>query len=255
MSLPSVTNINHVLQSWPSGTVGLPVWLEEMGVSRQLRRRYQQTAWIESLGRGAFKRTGDQVDWLGAVYALQQQAGMKIHVGGRTALGLQGQAHYLELVAQTAQLFAPRAVVLPAWLRNHDWGLRLELHNTDFLPADLGLVEVDHKLFNVRASGTARACMECLYLAPDHFDLVEAYQIMEGLTTLRPSSVQTLLEACRSVKVTRLFLFMAEEAGHAWATRLDASKIQIGGGKRTLAPGGAYVAKYQITVPRELVNH
>jgi hypothetical protein len=199
-------------------------------------------------------RAGDQIDWLGALYALQTQAGTKVHVGGRTALGLTGQAHYVELNAQTAQLFGCRSATLPPWFTSHDWGVRPELHRTDFLPPNLGLVDVDHKLYTVAASGAGRACMECLYLAPGNFDLVEAYQIVEGLATLRPDSVQVLLEACRSVKVTRLFLFMAEQANHPWAKYLDVSKIKLGTGKRTVALGGAYVSKYQITVPRELVT-
>jgi hypothetical protein len=252
MSLHKQTNINHVLQSWPSGTVGLADWLDRNGVSRQLRQRYIKTAWIESLGRGAFQRYGDEVDWLGALYSLQQEAGMPIHVGGRTALGLQGMAHYIELNAQTAQLFAPRGVQLPTWFRHHDWGQRIDLHNTDFLPSDIGVVTVEHKLFVVKISGAARACLECLYLAPDEFDLVEAYELIEGLSTLRPSTVQALLEACHSIKVIRLFLYMAEKAGHAWAGHLVVGNINIGRGKRSLAADGVYIPKYQITVPKEL---
>ena len=248
------TNLNYLLQSWPSGTVGLTSWLGQLGVSPQLRRHYLKTHWLESLGHGAFMRAGDEVDWLGAVYALQKQAEMNIHVGGRTALGMQGQAHYLELNAQVAQLFAPRGVVLPPWFKNYDWGLRPDLHVTDFLPAGLGLVDIDHKLFTVKVSGAARACMECLYLAPKEFDLVEAYQIMEGLETLRPVTVQDLLESCKSIKVKRAFLYMADKAGHAWNDDLDMSKIDLGSGKRTLTPGGVYVSKYQITVPKELIN-
>jgi hypothetical protein len=252
MSLPSETKINKILKSWPSGTVGLAVWLEKADVSRQLRLRYQKSGWLESLGRGAFKRSGDSVDWLGGLYGLQKQAGLSIHVGARTALGLQGQAHYLELNAQTVQLFAPRKTNLPAWFKNHDWGVKPELHNTDFLPTSAGLVEVEHKLFSIKASSASRAIMECLYLAPDKFDLVEAYQIMEGMGTLRPAVVQQLLEQCDSVKVKRLFLYMAEKASHAWFKHLDLQKIDLGSGTRGFTTGGVYVSKYRITVPQEL---
>ena len=254
MSLHSETKINRLLQSWPSGTVGLSVWLEKEAVSRQLQQHYQKSGWFESLGHGAFQRVGDSVDWLGALYALQKQAGLSIHAGGRTALGLLGQAHYLELNAQTVQLFAPRKTTLPPWFRNHDWGVKPELHHTNFLPASTGLVDVEHKLFTVRASGAARAVMECLYLAPEKFDLVEAYQIMEGMGTLRPTVVQQLLEQCTSVKVKRLFLYMAEKAGHAWVKHLDLPKVDLGSGKRSFTPGGVYVSKHQITVPQELAK-
>ncbi len=38
---------------------------------------------------------------------------------------------------------------------------------------------------------------------------------MEGLTTLRPRLIQSLLEQCRSVKVKRLFTVLAEACNHA----------------------------------------
>jgi hypothetical protein len=63
---------------------------------------------------------------------------------------------------------------------------------------------LERKLFSEKASGAARAC---LYLAPEKFDLVEDYQIMEGMGTLRLAVVQQLLEQCNSIKVKRLPLY------------------------------------------------
>ncbi len=96
--------------------------------------------------------------------------------------------------------------------------------------------------------------LECLYLAPESFDLVECYQIMEGLNNLRPKLVQQLLEACTSIKAKRLFLFMAEKSGRQWLHYLDVSKVNLGSGVRSLAKDGAYVSKYKITVPKELAE-
>jgi hypothetical protein len=72
---------------------------------------------------------------------------------------------------------------------------------------------------------------------------------MESLTTLRPGLVQSLLEQCRSVKVKRLFMFLAEHHNHAWVERLDLSKVDFGKGKRMIVKGGRFDAKYRITVP------
>ena len=58
--------------------------------------------------------------------------------------------------------------------------------------------------------------------------------VMEMLNGLRPELMQTLLEECKSVKVKRLFLFMAEKAEHAWFSDLDLSKISLGTGKRAI---------------------
>ena len=73
---------------------------------------------------------------------------------------------------------------------------------------------------------------------------------LDGLTTLRPSVVQELLETCTSAKVKRFFLWSAETHQHAWVSRLDASRIDMGKGKRQLYKGGVFDQKYQITVPR-----
>jgi len=77
---------------------------------------------------------------------------------------------------------------------------------------------------------------------------------MEGLNNLRPDQVQTLLETCTSVKVKRLFMVLAEKAGHSWVSYLDLGKVDFGSGKRSVVNGGAYVEKYQITVPKELFD-
>ena len=94
--------------------------------------------------------------------------------------------------------------------------------------------------------------MECLYLAPNTQPLLEVYELMDGLNNLRPTSVQQLLEACTSIKVKRLFLYLAEKAGHQWLSYLDLERIDLGSGKRAIVKGGSYVPKYQITVPKKL---
>jgi len=94
--------------------------------------------------------------------------------------------------------------------------------------------------------------MECLYLAPKSQPLLEVFELMEGLNNLRPAAVQELLERCSSVKVKRLFLYMADKAGHEWLSHIKLSKIDLGSGKRAIVKGGVYISKYEITVPKEL---
>jgi len=96
--------------------------------------------------------------------------------------------------------------------------------------------------------------MECLYLVPKEQDLVECYEIMEGLNNLRPMQVQKLLETCGSIKVKRLFLFLANKADHDWVNYLKLDRVDLGSGKRRIVNDGVYDATYQITIPRALVN-
>jgi len=252
MSVSSETKINLLLQDWPLGTVSATSWLNQKGYSNQLLNRYKKSRWLESFDTGAIKRVGDFVTYEGAIYTLQHQLDLSIHPGGRTALSLLGKAHYLELAQSKVDLFGAEKEVLPAWFKNTDWGIRLVYHQSAFLSAGIGMTEVTVKSFSIKVSSAARAMMECLYLATSTQDLVECYQLMEGMNNLRPSSVQQLLEQCKFIKVKRLFLYMAEKADHQWVQYLTIEEIDMGKGKRSFVKNGSYVPKYQITVPKEM---
>lgn len=104
-------------------------------------------------------------------------------------------------------------------------------------------------------TGTKPLQVQLLHLAPKEFDLIEAGQIVEGMTSLRPKLMQSLLEACASVKVRRLFLYLAERAELPLMRHLDAQRIDLGSGDRSLVKMGRYVPKYRLLLPRELVSH
>jgi hypothetical protein len=246
------TKINQLLQQLPSGSVLLSSWLYTQGYPYELQQRYRESGWLTSLGKGAMIRSGQRLLLGGAIYALQQQAELKIHPGGRTALGMQGFAHYLEISRKETLLFAGRGVKLPAWFINNKWDTLPVLITTSFLPEMTGLVTFDEKEHTIIISGAARAMLECIELTPRRFDLTEASELMEGLNLLKPETAQVLLEQCRSVKAKRLFLYFAERAGHSWFNHLQLDKIDLGKGKRSIVPGGVLIPKYQITLPEHL---
>ncbi|WP_114418440.1 type IV toxin-antitoxin system AbiEi family antitoxin [Marinospirillum perlucidum] len=254
MSTYNQSKINHLLSTQPPGVVLTSSWLADQGYSLDLQKRYRRSQWFDSIGTGALVRHGDQVDYLGGIYALQTQLGLSVHPAGKTALSLQGKAHYLELATKKIQLFGGVEDNLPLWFKKHAWGVTLDCKLSSFLPPDLGLVDFKHKGFKIRISSPARAVLECLYLVPGAQPLVEVFELMEGLNNLRPASVQKLLETCRSIKVKRLFLYLAEKAGHAWVDYLQLDKVDLGSGKRVITAKGVYVSKYRITVPRELAE-
>lgn len=253
MSTNSETKINQLLQHLPPGTVLLAAWLTKNGYSRELQHRYLKSGWLTSIGHGAMQRTGDTIELTGALYSIQVQTGKSVHIGGRTALSMQGLSHYLELYQKETLLFAPGGVVLPAWFTKNKWDTKPVLIHSSMLPPDIGLIDFDLKTYSVKISEPARAFMECLELAPGKFDLQEAWHIMEGLSSLLPENVLELLVQCKSVKVVRLFLFLAEKAGHSWYKYINTDSINYGKGKRSISPGGVYIPKYQITVPANIL--
>ncbi len=247
--------INRLLNSQPSGVVYLSSWLTENGFSTQLLNRYKKSNWLYSIGTGAWMRVGDKPTYEGALYALQKQAKSNIHVGGKTALLLLGKAHYLELSTRQITLFGSSEEKLPAWFSKYDWGLKVNYFSSSFLPPKVGLHTLDQRNFSLQISNPIRALLECLYMSPKKQELVECYEIMEGLNNLRPKQVQELLKQCTSIKVKRLFLYMAEKTKHEWFNYIDQEKIDIGKGKRSLVKEGVYISKYAITVPKELANY
>lgn len=245
--------INKLLESHPPSTVFTSKWMQKRGYSLPLQKRYRDSEWFRSIGQGAMVRYHDKVSYEGAVYALQQDLGLNVHLGGRTSLALQGKAHYVDLGKPRVTLIGNISVQLPRWFLNYEWNATIDYFSTAFLPynLDLGFTQVTLDLIPLRISSPARAMMECLHLAPKNQDLVECYELMESLNNLDPSLVQELLEQCNSIKVKRLFMFLAEKAEHAWAQEINKEKIDFGSGTQKVAKG-VYIPLYKITVPEEL---
>lgn len=254
MATQNETKLKTLIKSIQPGSVVLASWLEGKGISRNLLWHYLKSGWLESVGRGAYIRTGDKVNWKGGMVAMQEQAGIKVHVGALSALSLQGQSHYFRLGEEILFFFSPYKSKLPKWFENHDWQANLFHQQTSFIPENLGLINHSEGSLNIKISSPERAILECLYLAPKKLDLIECFHLMENLVNLKPKLLQELLENCDSFKVNRLFLFLAEKARHQWLDFIDTSKVKLGNGNRRITANGTYVAKYQITIPKELVE-
>ena len=255
MSIEKQAKINQLLTSLPAGVVLQSFWLADKGYSPSLQQRYRNSKWLEPIGTGAMIRAGDHVGYEGAIYAFQKQAGLSIHPGGRTALSFLGKTHYLELSAKKVTIFGEKGEKLPIWFLKHDWGVTVDYYQSSFLPPDIGMTDVELKNFSIKVSSAVRAVMECLYLAPEKQELMECFELMQGLNNLRPDQVQILLEKCESIKVKRLFLYLAEKTGHDWFHSLNLKTVDLGKGKRSLVKNGVYIDKYRITVPKELEEH
>jgi hypothetical protein len=248
-----MSKINQLINSWQKGTVKLSSELTKKGYTSDLLKIYVKGGWLESIGHGAYKLTGDKVEWHGGIYALQIEKESNIHPGGKTALMLKGYSHYLSNSINKVNLFGNIDDLLPKWFRYNEWGTRINYIQTKmFNYSNVNYyTSLQYNDFELLISSPELAAMEMLFLVPTAQSFDEALKIIEGLTTLRPGHVQNLLEECNSVKVKRLFLFMSEKHNHEWIKELNMDAINLGSGKRVIVEDGMLDKKYNITVPKE----
>ncbi len=246
--------IKFLFQNLNSGNIVLSSYLETKSISRSLQKHYLKNGWLETFGRGAYKKQGDTITWQGAISAIQQQSELNIHVGAGSALTMHGFSHYLRLNQESLFLFTAHKKNLPKWFLDADWDFKILHKQTEFLPGEMGLTTYKEGNFTLRISTPERAMLECLYLAPKHFDLVECHHLMEGLVNLKPKLLSELLAECSSIQVKRLFLYMAEKNNHQWLQFIKTEQINLGNGNRMLTKNGVYVSKYQLSIPKELAE-
>lgn len=196
------------------------------------------------------------MNWQGGVFALQDQLGLDIHPSATTALALQGTSHYIPLGSERIFLLGGGKSKLPEWFKKNNWNTQIDFRNNCFLSANpgLGLRDYDCGSFSIKISCLERAILELLALVPQVHDFEYAEQHMETLMALRPKMLQEILEVCSSVKVKRLFVYLADRLEMPWFNELKLHKIDLGKGKRVLMKSGKLDTKYGITVPKGWVR-
>lgn len=270
MNVRTGSKLNRLARALPEGLLVDASWLEKRGYYRSLRSQYVSAGWLEKPARSVFRRPRGTVSWEQTVISLQSLLEYPVSVGGRTALELQGYAHYLPQSQKNIHLYCDKK--LPAWVFKLAIEQSFVFHNRlRFLPKVelplnvLSLTEppenetlLDGALHIIRwgqwkwplvMSMPERAYLELLDELPQKETFHMADVTMEGLVNLSPRRVQSLLESARSVKVKRLFFFFAERHQHSWLKHINHEKIDLGKGKRMLVKGGKLDSKYQITVP------
>ncbi len=248
------TKINILRQQSPSNGIVLTSWLEKSGFGRSEIYDYMESGWLQRISTGVYQFNGDTPSLYGILASYQKQAGLKYHIGAASALELKGFSHYIAMGKPTAVIFSPVRPPLPKWLNVVDLDMNLVEVSTKVI-GDNGIEQMDYQGHTLNVSSPERAIMECILLSPSRYDLMDVYYLMEMLTSLRASLVQRLLEDCTSVKIKRMFLYMAEKARHRWFAKLDLSRISLGSGTRSFAKGGVKITAYDIVVPKELSDY
>jgi Transcriptional regulator, AbiEi antitoxin, Type IV TA system/Transcriptional regulator, AbiEi antitoxin N-terminal domain len=268
--------INRLETELPEGLLVDATWLRGHGYSRQLQHHYVATGRLEQPARGLFRRPRGSLTWQQVVISLQTLLLRKpLTVGGRTALELQGYAHYLRQHESEVHLYGPAPP--PAWLSKLRLDVRFAYHNSEKLfrnvPATLGTTSLkwdvaknDHAdiadWFTIQPWGQwnwpltlstpERAVFELMDELPDRESFHQVDDLFQGFTNLRPDRLKKLLADCKNVKAKRLFFFFADRHKHAWLKRLNKSAVDLGKGNRVLVKGGKLDRTYQITVPEDL---
>lgn len=239
--------LNQTLQQWPTSGLCTAASLRAQGISSALLHHYVQRHWLEQVERGVYRRPGDTPGWAAVLHVVQQTEGLPVHVGGLTALELQGYGHYMG--ERPLFLYALPRTRLPAWVEGAT-GRAVRFCPTNFMES-----APENSLHSMRVEGVSvtvstpeRAAMEMLYHVPHDVGFSEAMEVVGGLAVLRVDLMQALLEGCSSVKVKRLFFYCAREAGHSWYPALDRSRIDLGAGKRELIKGGTLDKEFLLTV-------
>lgn len=280
--------LNWLQHNLPEGLVVDAAWLQDHGFSSPLRSKYAARGWLEQVASRVYRRPpaslrvskeDAELRWQNVVVSLQMILECPIIVGGRTALELQGFAHYLSVAGQReVHLYGDEP--LPTWVRKLKLDTKFVFHNAkklfknkplagsicgreanrqthdpssaESLRGDLARQSWSQWDWPLTMSSPERAVLELLDEVPGRETFHQADMLMEGLRNLSPRKLQTLLVDCRSVKVKRLFLWFAERHNHAWLQKLDRKDIELGSGKRMLVRGGKLDPKFNITVPEKL---
>ena len=251
MDINTGSKINQLLMDTDNNGLIFSSWLKTQGYSGQLQKQYRTSGWLTSLSQGVMYRTGSKLSAYSALATCNLQTGSRYRIAAHSALEYAGFNHYVPMGKPTLSIALCPTKKRPSWMKDEMFDFVFRPFYTEAFPTPEVIVkEQEHGLLYV--SSPEQAFLECLLLAPKYYDYMDLYYIMEQLTTLRSDVVQRVLESTKNFSVKRMFLYMAEKAGHYWFEELDLKKINIGTSKIQLVPDGIYSSKYMITIPKAL---
>ena len=261
-------NLKKLLDAVPAGYLVDAAWLVSQGIAYESFRDYVKRGWLERITRGVFRRPlpttpspsipiANSIDWKTCLLSMQHIMGHDLHVGGTTALGEHGHAHYLRL-GESAPVWI-YGDSIPNWLVKLPTNAPIKIRSRSlFADPTLGLVKGDTNAlpwdWRLTMSTPERAILEAMDELPDHERFHTLDMVFESLTTLRPRLLSDLLHSCRKIKVKRLFFVFADRHDHPWRKRIDPQAFDLGSGDRALVKGGKIHPRYRIMVPEEFVK-
>lgn len=262
----------------PEGLVVTAGWLTEHGYSSSLRVQYLNSGWLAQPTRGVYRRPRGELRWEQVVISLQTLLEFPVVVGGRTALELQGYAHFLSKEQREIHLYGQRP--LPGWMKKLPLKQKFPFHRSTRLfrndPMTRGLTSLSWNFqsgestsndplqigisrypwgqwdWPLTLSTPERALLELLDELPDRESFHMVDKLVEGMASLSPNRLNKILADCHSVKVKRLFFFFVDRHAPAWLSRIDRKAVDLGKGDRMIVRGGKFDPVHRITVPEDL---
>ncbi len=256
-------------------------WLKRFGIDPKSIHNYAERGWLERVVRGVYRRPlphTDQAghpiirletDWQFLLLSIQWIMEHDAHLGGLSVLGFHGLAHYRPLGGGKRVCLYGEA---PSRLARLPGKTQFVVRSRALFGNGLTDVEnTEHQLesapgartghgptvspwrWPLKVSSPERAILEALGELPAHATFDDLDMIFQGLANLRPERLMTLLRACRSIKVKRLFFVFADRHEHVWLKHLDKSAIDFGSGPHALMKGGKLHPVYRIYVPEALL--
>lgn len=209
---PRHSLIKRLQTSLPRGMPFDLAALERIGVSAQLAALYVESGWLNRLGQGIYAFAGDTLTAHGAVKLLQTRV-TGLHVGGKSALALQGVRHNLARQEKLV-LWGDTRFVLPTWFTSRFPSRYVSAQlfgNMDAKQVAKSMTTPPGASDGLHVSVPERAVLELLYDVGTHQGLEEARNIFDGVRNLRKDVLGELLQSCNSIKTVRLFLTWARE--------------------------------------------
>ncbi|WP_127132483.1 type IV toxin-antitoxin system AbiEi family antitoxin [Pseudoflavitalea rhizosphaerae] len=247
-------------QMMPESMIVTRKWLvEQAALDTHAIDNLVKSEQLRLLWKGLYTRGKVQLSWQSIVYTLQTVMKTDYVVGGLTALELKGFSHYLPTSKkETIHLYGNDK--LPVWPNELSDTITFVRHTRNELFSGIGTTISDKFTSSVfwkdgmdelKISCPERACLEMLNEVPDKISLEHADQLIQGMTSLSPRTLQKLLEACTNVKVKRLFLWLGSRHNYTWFSKLNTDSIYLGSGNRVIVKGGELDKTYKITVPKD----
>ena len=254
MSVFHRTKINRLLTSISVSGLIFSKWLGKNGYSAQLQKKYRDAGWLTGLCKGVMYRPGVQLLAYSAIASYNRQLDGQIRVAAISALEYAGFNHYVPMGKPILTVALKKGEHSPIWMESDIFDMTFRPYTINSIKA-IATTKIEDSHGILYISAPEQAFLECLALAPKYYGYMDLYYIMEQLTTLRADVLQELLMHTSNNRIKRMFLYMAEKAGHYWFYELNLEAIDLGTSKQQIVYNGVYNAKYRITIPRELEEY